>query len=210
MRRDPSSPSASVALVSNRRGTSFPGAPNASGDFVVPTVPPDTYTLRVTADGFKPIERSVVVNSNDRLDLGTLVLEVGGVTETVTVEAARRRAADARAERSYAVEGQVVQNIAVNGRSFFGLAFLAPGVVATNAANTPQRRPPATRRRSARTASAAATNNVQIDGVTDVDTGNNGGPMVGDQPRLDPGVQDPHLELPGRVRPRRPARRSAR
>ena len=121
--------SASVALVSNRRGTSFPGALNAGGDFVVPTVPPDTYTLKVTADGFKPVERSVVVNSNDRLDLGTLVLEVGGVTETVTVEAAPAELQRASAERSYAIEGQVVQNIAVNGRSFFGLAFLASAVL---------------------------------------------------------------------------------
>jgi hypothetical protein len=169
---------ATVALVSNRRGTSFPGALNASGDFVVPTVPPDAYTLKVTADGFKPVERSVVVNSNDRLDLGTLVLEVGGITESVTVEAAPAELQRASAERSYAIEGQVVQNIAVNGRSFFGLAFLAPGVVATNAANTQQATPTGDSATLSANGQRRGNNNVQIDGITDMDTGNNGGPMV--------------------------------
>jgi hypothetical protein len=47
------------------------------------------------------------------------------------------------AERSYAVEGQVIQNVAMNGRDFFGFAFLAPGVV-VNGQPTPQGKRPTT------------------------------------------------------------------
>ena len=47
---------------------------------------PDTYTLKVTMDGFKTAERSnVVLNAADRLSVGAITLELGAVTETVTV-----------------------------------------------------------------------------------------------------------------------------
>src|SRR5262249_40870897 len=76
------------------------------------------------------------------------------------------------AERSYAIEGQAVKDIAVNGRSFFGLAFLTPGVVSQDSTPTGD------------SASLSAngqrqnSNNVHVDGITDMDTGNNGRPMV--------------------------------
>jgi hypothetical protein len=168
-------PKATVVLVSDRRGTTLTGALNASGDFVFPTVPPDVYTLRVSADGFKTAEqRAMTVNSNDRLSVGIVTLELGAVSEAVTVSAAAAELQTQSAERSYAVEGQVVQNIAVNGRGFFGLAFLAPGVVVNGQAT------PTGQESQAMSANGQrpSQNNVQIDGVTDVDTGNNGGPMV--------------------------------
>jgi hypothetical protein len=74
-------PGATATLISNTRGTVLTAAINRSGDFVFATVPPDTYTLSVKADGFKAVERkNVVVNANDKLSLGTLVLTLGGVT----------------------------------------------------------------------------------------------------------------------------------
>lgn len=174
--RDPQGalvPRAEARLVSERRGTSLRAAVNQAGDFVFPTVPPDAYTLRVTAEGFKTAERQrIVVNANDRLALGVLTLELGTVAETITVTGAATELQSRSAERSYAVVGEVVQNTAVNGRSFFGLAFLAPGVVTT--ASTPTG--------DSATLSANGqrqnSNNVQVDGITDMDTGNNGGPMV--------------------------------
>lgn len=166
-------PTATVTLTSDTRGTIQTAGVNKAGEFVFPTVQPGPYTLTVKADGFKAVERTnVVVNANDRLALGVVTLELGGVTETVSVVGETSTLQTQSAERSFAVEGQVVQNIAVNGRSFFGLAFLAPGVVTTAATPTGD----------AATMSANGqrqnSNNVQIDGVTDMDTGNNGGPMV--------------------------------
>src|SRR5262245_24234101 len=70
---------ATATLTSDTRGTVLTAAMNRSGDFVFATVPPDTYTLNVRADGFKPVERkNVVVNANDKLSLGTIVLSLGG------------------------------------------------------------------------------------------------------------------------------------
>jgi hypothetical protein len=168
-------PNAAVTLVSDRRGTTLTGVVNGSGDFVFPTVPPDVYTLKVSADGFKASERQgVTVNSNDRLSVGLVTLEVGTVSETITVTGAAAELQTQSAERSYAIEGQVVQNIAVNGRGFFGLAFLAPGVVVNG-------QPSPTGQESnnmSANGQRPSQNNVQVDGVTDMDTGNNGGPVV--------------------------------
>jgi hypothetical protein len=168
-------PGATVTLVSATRGTTHNAVSNSDGDFVFPTVDVDTYTLRVTMDGFKTVERqNVVTHPGDRLALGNIVIEIGAVTETVTVAAHATELQTQSAERNYVVEGEAVKNIAQNGRSFFGLAFLAPGVVSTSAAGMPTGDSATMSANGQRTNS----NNVQIDGITDMDTGNNGGPMV--------------------------------
>src|SRR5437867_511131 len=110
-------PGAAVTLVSAARGTSLKVASNAQGDFVFPIVDADTYTLRVMLTGFKTVERpAIIVHPGDRVSLGNLVIEVGTLAETVTVLAETPQLQTKSAERSYAVEGQAVQNIAVNGR----------------------------------------------------------------------------------------------
>jgi hypothetical protein len=168
-------PGATVTLVSTTRGTSLVAVSNADGDFVFPTVDTDTYNLRVTMEGFKTAERQgIVVHPGDRLSLGNVGIEVGALAETVTVAARATELQTQSAERSYAVEGEAVKNIAVNGRSFFNLAFLTPGVVSTQNTGVPTGDSATMSANGQRTNS----NNVQVDGITDMDTGNNGGPMV--------------------------------
>ena len=64
-------PGATVTLVSATRATTLATAvTNADGDYVFPNVPPDTYIVRVTMDGFKTIERSgISVSPGDRVAL---------------------------------------------------------------------------------------------------------------------------------------------
>lgn len=58
------------------------------GDFVFTALQPGTYTVSVTAQGFKKLDRpNMVLNANDKLALGTLSLEVGSITESVEVTA---------------------------------------------------------------------------------------------------------------------------
>ncbi len=167
-------PGAGVTLISAARGTSLEVTSNEHGDFAFPIVWAETYVLRVGLAGFKTLTRpGIIVHAGDRVSLGVLTIEVGEIAETVTVLADSPQLQLKTAERSFTVEGQAVQNIAVNGRGFLNLALLAPGVVSTAAPGTAP---------GAHTLSANGqrtnSNNVQIDGVTDMDTGNNGGPMV--------------------------------
>jgi hypothetical protein len=69
-------PGATVALISKAHGTTLVAMSSDGGDFVFPTVGEDTYTLRITMDGFKMLKREdVVVHSGDTVAIGVLILE---------------------------------------------------------------------------------------------------------------------------------------
>ena len=65
-------PGATITLISETRGTTFEAQSGATGDFVVSNVPVDTYTVRVSMDGFKTSERKGVrVSAGDRVAIGS-------------------------------------------------------------------------------------------------------------------------------------------
>ena len=103
-------PGASVTLISAARGTSLEVTSNEHGDFAFPIVGAETYVLRVGLAGFKTLTRpGIIVHAGDRVSLGVLTIEVGGIAETVTVLAGSPQLQLKSAERSFAVEGQAVQ-----------------------------------------------------------------------------------------------------
>ncbi len=169
-------PGATVVMTSVTRGTTSETVTGDEGYFVFPVVPADTYTLRITMVGFKTVEvPAFQVNAGDKRTLGTLTIEVGALEESITVAARATELQAKSAERSFAIEGEAVQSIAVNGRNFFALAFNSAGIVNTAAA-------PGALGAQSNTMVAngmrANQNNVQIDGITSMDTGSNQGPSV--------------------------------
>jgi hypothetical protein len=133
-------------------------------------LPPGTYKLSIEANGFKKSERTnILLVANDKLTLNDVALEVGGTNETVTITAEATQVQSESAERSYAVQGEIVRNIAVNGRGFVNLASVATGVVFNNNVGNSD----AITNISANGLRTSA-NNLQLDGVAIVDTGNNG------------------------------------
>jgi len=90
-------PGATVTLVSETRGTTLDTTTNTNGDFVFVNVAQDTYTVKVTMDGFKTLERKgVPVSAGDRVALGTMTVELGAVGDRGGLG---RGAADPVAER---------------------------------------------------------------------------------------------------------------
>src|SRR6187402_1201667 len=82
-------PGATVTLTSEARGTQLPPSfSNATGDFVFVNVPPDTYSIQISMQGFKTMKRSgISLSAGDRVGIGILTIDVGGLTESVTVQA---------------------------------------------------------------------------------------------------------------------------
>src|SRR5262245_8564654 len=82
-------PGATITLIDERTNetrlaTSDPGI----GTFQITNLAPGTYTVRVTLQGFRTFERKgVVVSSAERVSVGSVALQVGGLQDTVTVEA---------------------------------------------------------------------------------------------------------------------------
>lgn len=161
---------ATVNISDDTKGFSLSATSDKEGRFVFPQLPPGTYTLTIESKGFKKAQRTgIVLVANDKLTLGDLVLEVGATSETVTVTAEATLVQAESAERSYAVQGEIVRNIAVNGRQAIALAAIAPGVVTTTNTGTPGD----ITNMSANGLRTSA-NNLTLDGVATVDTGNNG------------------------------------
>jgi hypothetical protein len=169
-------PGATVVMTSTTRGTSVESVSNGEGYFVFPTIPADTWKLRVAMEGFKTLEvPAFQVNAGDKKGVGVLTVEVGGLAETVTVSAQVTDVQMKSAERSFTVEGEAVQSIAVNGRTFFALAFNSAGIVNTATATGSLGAQSNTMNANGMRANQ---NNVQIDGITSMDTGSNQGPSV--------------------------------
>ncbi len=98
-------PHAYVALLSETRGTkSAPVITNDKGDYVLPDITPDTYTLEISAPSFKITRRTgIVVSGGDRVGVPPLALELGGTSETVTVTAEAALVQTQSGERSFAI-----------------------------------------------------------------------------------------------------------
>src|SRR5690349_1305358 len=71
-------PGANVTLVDEASGEEKQATTSGLGEFVFPALNPGTYTVRVNANGMRPLERKGnVVVSSTRLSVGTLLLQVG-------------------------------------------------------------------------------------------------------------------------------------
>jgi hypothetical protein len=157
-------PGAMVILISDARKTQLEATCGGGGDFVFPTVQADTYTVRVTMDGFKTLERgNVVVHAGETVAVGNLTIEVGALQEVVTVTGEAPVIQAQSGERSFAVTQEVLKNIAVEGRSINNLALLSPGVIAGSTSNGT----------FSVNGLRVNQNNYQVDGVGATDTGNN-------------------------------------
>ena len=152
-----------ISMISEARGTRLPDAiTGTTGDFVIPNVPSDTYTMEIAQAGFKTFRRKgIAVSPGDRTGLGALTLEVGAVTESVTVTAEAALLQTQSAERSFTVSSTAVENLPISNRSFSSLADLTPGVSGGS-------------RIGDRANSGGGDTNMMMDGVSTMDTGNNG------------------------------------
>src|SRR5579872_6632678 len=100
---------------------------NDAGQYVIPDAHIGHYVIKAEANGFKAAEKKdVLLQVGDRARID-FQLELGAAAETVTVEANAIRVQQDSGEQSNVITGQQMSQIAVNGRSVYQLAALAPG-----------------------------------------------------------------------------------
>ena len=157
-------PHARVVLVSEARGTRGAAVvTNDSGDYVIPDVTPDTYTIEVTAPSFKTLRRAgILVTGGDRVGVPTLTLEVGSAVETVTVTAEAALVQSQSGERSYAVETKQIDSLPIQHGNFFNAVAFTPGVDGSIGTGSTAR------------LGGQSQDNIMMDGISAMDTGNNG------------------------------------
>jgi hypothetical protein len=102
---------------------------NDAGLFVFPSIVPGSYRLKVEADGFKTLDRtSIVLSANERRSLGSLTVEVGGVSETVSIAANAVSVRTSSSENSAMISSQQLDTLASRGRDVVSLLRVLPGV----------------------------------------------------------------------------------
>jgi Carboxypeptidase regulatory-like domain/TonB-dependent Receptor Plug Domain len=158
-------PGATVVLVSESRGTrSAPVVTNEAGIYVFPNVTADVYTVEVSMDSFKTIRRTGIrVSGGDRVGVPLVTLEPGALAETVNVSAESALVQTQSAERSYAVSTEQIENLPINRQNFTSLLQFAPGVRIDQSGSTSYER-----------LGGVSQNNLMMDGISAMDTGNNG------------------------------------
>jgi len=100
------------------------------GNFIFPSLQPAEYRLTVSSSGFKRFEkRGIRLSAQETLPVGTIALEVGAVTESVTVTAQGATVQTASSERAGTIVGSQVDSLMIKGRNAMSLLQLLPGVV---------------------------------------------------------------------------------
>ena len=120
---------ASVKLRDRATGNQREMSSSVQGEFLFAALPPATYTVEISAQGFKRmIRENISLPPNERLSLGTMQLELGQVTEAVTVSAQGAAVQVESSERSGLISSAQISDLAVVNRNFTSLAAQMPGV----------------------------------------------------------------------------------
>ena len=122
-------PQAKIELANENTGISSSTAPTTEGDFGFQRLPPGSYRLSVSSEGFNTVVKrniTILVNQTARVDVE---LEVGKVATSVEVEARTPIVQSETSSLGNVVDSNQVRAMPLNGRtSIYGLMAMAPGV----------------------------------------------------------------------------------
>ncbi|MGH9629249.1 MAG: carboxypeptidase regulatory-like domain-containing protein, partial [Bryobacteraceae bacterium] len=117
-----------IAVVDMDRGTTVNATSNESGFYVVSPLAPGRYRVTAERSGFrKYVLEPLPIATQQKASLD-ISLEVGAVTESVTVTGSTQLIDTSTATLSGVVENKRIVDLPLNGRNVYSLAALTPGV----------------------------------------------------------------------------------
>jgi hypothetical protein len=163
---------AKCSLLRQATGAVYTAVSFSDGTFTFPNVAAAEYTLQVRADGFKTFSlQGVQVTASEIRALGRLTLALGETREVVEVKAEASPLQVASSEKSGLVSGQQLNDIAIRGRDFMAFLATVPGVVDRSASR--ETTSPNSVQGISINGGRENAKNLTIDGITNLDTGNN-------------------------------------
>ncbi|HXG32974.1 MAG TPA: carboxypeptidase-like regulatory domain-containing protein, partial [Bryobacteraceae bacterium] len=134
-------PAVDVELRNVATGATVSTQTNEVGNYVAPFVPPGTYVLTAAKEGFKrAVRENLELRVGDRVRVD-LQLELGGVTESVTVSAEAELLETATASKGQVIDSSKVAALPLLGRNPFMLAAVSAGVQYTPSLASRSNRP---------------------------------------------------------------------
>jgi Carboxypeptidase regulatory-like domain/TonB dependent receptor len=121
-------PDVVIVLTNVNTGVSYTAQTNGSGIYSAPNLPPGLYRANLSKDGFKSIVKGdFELHVQDEASIN-FQLQVGSVSETVTVEEGGLVIDTTDAAVGTVVDRNFVENLPMSGRTFQTLVYLTPGV----------------------------------------------------------------------------------
>ncbi len=125
-------PSAKLTLVNNSLKTQFITTSDAQGFYTFPALPVGRYDLTIEATGFKPQKKTNVAIDTDSAVKIDAVLELGELSEEVTVSAndagVQTQVETVATHLGEVVQAAQIEALPLNGRSYTDLLAIQPGV----------------------------------------------------------------------------------
>ena len=121
-------PGATVVVTNQNTGLTRQVVTDENGYYSIPNLLEGVYDLAVTAGGFKPYTQKSVTVSINRVTRADAVLDVGAVTESVSVEATSAVLQTNKADVSTTLDTRAMENLPLSGyRNYQSLINLVPG-----------------------------------------------------------------------------------
>ncbi len=135
-------PGADAKLTSAETGAERSLVSDEQGVFQFPALIPGTYNLEIEMTSFKKVVKDgLVLTANQRLDTGAIELQLGEMTDVVTVSGRIETVKTKSAERSAVIERTDLYNMPLGSQDPLDLFVLMPGVVQSELPDTTVHRP---------------------------------------------------------------------
>ena len=121
-------PGVKVEVTDIDRNVSFETSSNETGFYLVTPLPPGKYRITAQTDGFRRyVMEPFPIATQQKAGLN-ISLEVGQITESVTVTGTAQLLETTNSTLSGVVENKAIVDLPLNGRNVYSLAALTPGV----------------------------------------------------------------------------------
>ena len=118
---------AAVKAVNDATQQAYTGTTTDRGVYFIPYVLPGTYTVTVTASGFKTqAQQNVIIQASQSRGLN-FALQIGTATQTVEVSSAPPLIETANGSGGTVLTQQQIENLPLNGRQIYTLIGTTPG-----------------------------------------------------------------------------------
>jgi hypothetical protein len=121
-------PQATVVAVNTATNARTVAHTDAAGNYTILQLSPGTYTVEVSAPGFKKLLRGSIVLEVQQQVRADSLLTVGDVAETVTVSENASRLETESSTIGKVVDNRAILNLPLNTRNVYSLIYLTPGV----------------------------------------------------------------------------------
>jgi Carboxypeptidase regulatory-like domain len=167
-------PGATISIVNTGTGLTITLVTDDNGTYTATNLPVGNYTVSAELEGFRRAQRTGVQLSADGRLSADFMLGVGQLSESVQVQAVTGEAVNRTSgEVARTIDQTQIRDLAFNGRNYLELASLIPGAVATDFDPLALATSLSVTGQSIN-GNRTNTNNLTIDGTSNLDSGSNG------------------------------------